>query len=86
MGCTVIGRSNYTQIKLKDRQFFVSVCLVSRSLVSKLIVTKLTHIEKMIYLRLISAYENFKEHFQPQSQRVIIIRSRNEVNEIFLCF
>lgn len=39
--------------------------------------------EKMIHLRLISAYENFKEHFQPQSQRVIIIRSRNEVNEIF---
>lgn len=39
--------------------------------------------EKMIYLRLISAYENFNEHFQPQSQRVIIIRSRNEVNEIF---
>lgn len=35
MGCTVIGRSNYTQIKLKERQFFLSVCLVSRSLVSK---------------------------------------------------
>lgn len=39
--------------------------------------------EKMIHLRLISASENFKEDFHPQSQRVIIIRSRNEVNEIF---